>query len=491
MALSVSGLSFDPLKVQQIHFNPFHVFTDEYMRFNNAVLHYRDDLWLMVYRLYLGRPAGDTQPPGRPHRFHPWYTHWRGAADGTVVAVLQYDARRRRFSVVREFTLTFPPHLARFNTPQNQVQDVRICRLNGELYVYGQIYTRRGESVAAEVSESPTNDAIRECLSGDGSCVLVTVNLLQVAVTEDPKGVPRAMTVTSVQLPCLAEPSVYRQFGRHIIEKNWSFFVWQQRVYFEYGLHPHRVFSLDCRQHWETPNPLSDIKARLGCQVFFSPGSPLVDWDEHHWLGVGHVKYNYRCVTLLPLEAEATSSSLLLHPSEFGSYVYGLFFYLVAKGPPFALTRFTQGVVPRHAGQVYALVFPMGLAPLEPGQYLISYGEGDHTPQLAVWSRQRIAHLLAFQPTVENFTVRWLDLSDPGADAALEAEVAVLQRTVVAPSTAETRPMATTSRLTSRRRRRRLRRVQQHSQKSPLKNLKHPFLRAKVLALRRRAHTPA
>lgn len=377
-----------------------------YRRFNNSIVHFVGNFYLMTYRLFYSYGKGDPTFKDEARRHHPWSSNWSSQEDRTILAVLHYDSNKHDFSIVREMTISYPGRIKLFD--QN-VDDARIVKLAGKFYIYGQAWVDSYSKLAdLVVKEAGPKANSTKCLIKKRNCQAVVTILNQLSFPSlDSNKLPTRASVVSALLPCLHLPKMNRIFGDLAIEKNWCFFQAQGKIWFEYMLHPHIVIALDCHKSYETPSPFSQFKKSLRGGSFFSPGGPLSRWDDHHLLGVGHVKYDFDEIELLKLPSK---NHLYMH----AAYVYGMFFYLVENKPPFRITAYSHAFLPRYKGQKYALVFPMGAVPLKDSQdtWAISYGEGDDTPNVLYVSRKQIQNrLLTYDKSKKPkpFTVTWWD----------------------------------------------------------------------------------
>lgn len=375
---------------------------DHYRRFNNSLIHFRDDIYLMTYRWFLPLKVSHQFKSDSRNR-HPWSSNWSSILDNTVVAVLRRHPDHR-FEVLKELRLNYPFRLRNF---AGNLQDARLVKLKGHFYLYGQAWITPWADMAPEISKQHPQSSIRDCLTEEADCALVTVLLEKIDLPLDRHGLPKAINVVEINLPCLKQPSVYQKRGQDIVEKNWCFFEHQKEVFFEYLLSPHIVYDMKCQTKYETESPITKVAKDIGCGIFFSPGGPLMPWDEHHFLGCGHVKYRYKCTTLL-----ANTHHKYMHPQNWGGLVYGMFFYLIRREPPFEVVSFSHAFLPHHENMHYTIVFPMACIPVDPKHetWAISYGEGDDTPNIMILPRSDIQDLLDNTPTSgENFTMTWMN----------------------------------------------------------------------------------
>jgi hypothetical protein len=374
---------------------------ERYRRFNNSLIHLKDNYYLMTYRMFYPETIRKSNYTLPSRKFHPWSSQWRSKIDATVIAVLKFE--NRRFVTLREMMLEYPEHLSVFD---DNLQDARIVRLQDKFYVYGQAWIEPYYPLADTIREEAEDESnVTTCLKDRNCAAVVTLFQHVEFQMHDQDGLPYKALIKSVQIPCIKRPEINRIHNGMAIEKNWCFFESQGQKFFQYTLHPHIVISMDCKQKYETPSPLQAIKSHFKCGMFFSPGGPLMPWKKGQLLGCGHMKYTWNCLKLLNIPREK-----FLHPEGWGGYVYCLFFYVIENTPPFHIVSYSHGYIPEFQGQNYALVFPMGCIPLPKQQWAISMGNGDDTSNIMIVHQKDIQKKLIpanfpFNPST--YTVTW------------------------------------------------------------------------------------
>lgn len=372
----------------------------KYRRFNNSLIHYKDDYFLMTYRLF--RPSR-TEATLSSHEatFHPWNSNWFSYVDVTVLALLKWDGRA--LHRVTEMLLQYPKRLHKFD---QKFDDSRIAQLQGQYFIYGQTWVTPMNDLAPDILQQGPKDSkqsnITKCLSTIDDCDAAVVVLASIDLTLSKKNhLPDEATVTSISMPCVFRREINKIHHEDTsIEKNWSFFESGEKIYFQYMIHPHMVISLDCEKIYTSPSPFEAIRKYYKCGLFFSPGGPLAPWKPGQLLGVGHLKYEYRCLTLLP-----HLQGLRMHPHS----IYAFYFYTIANKPPFKILKFSHGFVPKYQGQYYSLVFPMGSVKMDDTTWGISMGNGDATPNIVYLQTADIESKLLDDIPPEDYTVQWLD----------------------------------------------------------------------------------
>jgi len=367
----------------------------KYRRFNNSIIHYHGSLFLMTYRLF--HPSRTrTILETDEQTFHPWNSKWSSFVDVTVLAVLRWNGTQ--FMVLKEMLLHYPERLYKFD---QQFDDSRIAKLNNNYYIYGQTWVTPEDEIAPDIIRQGSQKSnIVKCLTTQKNCDAALVVLAPLEKSE----LPNRALIKSISMPCVFRKEINKIHGGDTsIEKNWSFFNDSHgKIWFQYLIHPHMVISLDCQKLYTTPSPLEAIRKHYGCSLFFSPGGPLSRWKPGQMLGVGHLKYDYKCLTLLK-----DLHGLRLHPH----YIYGLYFYIIEDRPPFRILEFSKGFVPRYKGQKYALVFPMGSVEIDKETWAVSMGNGDATPNVMILSRKDIESTLQKSIKPSDYSVTWWDVA--------------------------------------------------------------------------------
>lgn len=372
-----------------------------YRRFNNCLMHYKGPYYLMTYRLFYPN-QGDKRYKDVSRIYHPWSSGWSSDIDTTIIALLEW--KRNSFKVIREMDLHWPEKYKPF---RHNLQDARIVTLDGKIYVYGQAWVDYYDPISDRVlNQAGSNANVRKCLVDEKEdCSAVVVMLQELNFRTDKNGLPNRVDVMDIRMPCLQHKMINNVRGGMSVEKNWCFFETHGRKYFQYFLHPHTVLSLDCKDKYETPSPLSAIKKYYGCGMFFSPGGPLSPWKKGQLLGVGHVKYQWHCTKFLKFPRKVYK-----HPRDWGGLVYAMFFYVIEDQPPFRMLHYSNGFIPQYPHQKYALVFPMASVKIQNDLWAIPFGEGDDTPNVFYVTSSQIENRLISSKKKrkpEEFKIDW------------------------------------------------------------------------------------
>lgn len=381
-----------------------------YRRFNNSILHFKDDLYLMTYRLFLAtKPRGATKKP-IDVAYHPWESEWASRFDQPVLVLMRYNPKTRKFVILEESLLKY--YCAQAQDIENSIADARLMMFRGKVYAHGNGWGFEEDSFG--VPKKQLKRSVWSCASGKNQCELAVEMLL--SLQSGPGQNKNPTNVHQVIFPCLSSEFGYKTRDGDMIEKNWSFFEVDNQLYTEYSLSPHIVARLDmdtprrscnhpveCDDVYEEKNTIFQKISRLYKGCYFSPGGSPYRWSDDEFINVGHVKYRYEDNHLIPIN----TSRIRLHPS----YVYLMFVYTFSTKPPFSIRRLSYSFIPNHKHNHYALVFAMGIAPVQHGQeFAISYGEGDSTSNMIVvsrrWLEERLVPVDEIQPTAYEF--KWI-----------------------------------------------------------------------------------
>jgi len=353
---------------------------ERYRRFNNSLIHFKDDYYLMTYRMFYPTAIHSSKFQLSSRKYHPWSSGWKSEIDETIVALLRLE--KDKFVTLHEMRLQYPSSLQVF---AGNLQDARIVKFDNKFYLYGQAWVEAGYNIAREIKRQAGNDAnVTKCLK-NRNCAAVVSLFEHIRFDLDENGLPNAVAVMRVDIPCVQRPEVNQIRHEMAVEKNWCFFEAQGQQWFQYMLHPNIVISKDCKKKYESPSPLQAIKDHFKCGMFFSPGGPLQPWKYGQLIGCGHMKYQYNCLDLLNVP-----KNKYLHPKDWGAYIYCLWFYTISDTPPFQILSFSHGYIPDYKTQHYSLVFPMACIELEKDKWAVSMGNGDDTSNVLTLRRKDI-----------------------------------------------------------------------------------------------------
>ena len=298
-----------------------------------------------------------------------------------------------------------------------------MVKLQDKVYAYGQFILKHDELSKLNAFGAKMNKPLKQCLH-DLNCETTVVAMFHLEVQEDEKQsekIPTSVNIVKIELPCLDLDLIYKNHNQHVIEKNWQFFEYKQRIYFEYLLHSHKVYSLGslnkltkCGKLFDTHSDMEEIRSKYQhAGLFFSPGGSIVPYDPEHYIGAGHVKYAH--------EKEPNLLGKVKGQGRFyhSVYVYAMFLYLVKREPPFKIVKFSSPFIP--SSELYSLVFPMSICFSKKNHaWIIAYGEGDDTANLLYLKPEAVETLLSEQPTPETFRVGWLATESPHSSCFIQ-----------------------------------------------------------------------
>jgi predicted GH43/DUF377 family glycosyl hydrolase len=166
-------------------------------------------------------------------------------------------------------------------------------------------------------------------------------------------------------------------------EKNWTPFEYNKKIYFLYNMTMECIINLDTVSidaHNIHYNILHTIEQKTR-MIYFSGGSPAIDYLDNLKIAVGHVKIN----TLYAMHKGIinTINNFLK------DYIYFMFFYTFCPttGKVFGVSDMFIPIEDIEKID-YLLVFPTSLIDFNQHQYIISYGEGDIRCKLCIFDKK-------------------------------------------------------------------------------------------------------
>lgn len=368
-----------------IHENP-----DTY-NFNPSIARWKNNLYLCAYRSF----HRESQLNLIPEKYedilkdpnHPWFggpetpTWWKQGNDWTSFFIMSIS--EDKLVNVKSLNDSKSLYLSTFENNKQiiskidekylKVVDSRLLHLIGDYFLFSFNIGVQNDLKIKETS----------CNTKEG-CFLIGISLLKLDYKGD-------LHVYKQNILC---PEISNQ-----TEKNWSFWVYNEKIYFSYGLSPfHTVYntSVDfitgdiiC-----DPRPLQEklgffgklenyynlaIFKNLNDKIFYisvtTPAIPKRD-DPTKYIGIGHVKYKNkdRIINLIPKSPLGLfykqANKIKRHP------VYDYLMFIYEFDPKTAeITRTTDMFVPNDAK--YLVTFPSGLEYSPDGNIMISYGDYD------------------------------------------------------------------------------------------------------------------
>lgn len=348
-----------------------------YWVFNPAIAHYRDDLYLCVYRSVKYDLRESTHPwkvwDGGYKQFKKHqsiidrkYRTGHGSAyeidtrkdrervpkleefDTTSFALLSHDGKD--FRVLHKFRNVF---LKEAN------QDCRISRVEGSDGRFALSYT-------VFESRSRVKVKTRDVTVGDGGYRLSFSRERDLLANRKP-----------------VEKNCVRTGSGDVI----------------YELYP-RMLVLDGKDSSDSRSGNASVFEHLFSlygrnNVLISGGSPPIRYDDRHDLALGHIKVRYENIKHIHPFSAFYDTLRLEDMMLQGTYMYFCFLYLYDR-ETFDIAKISNPFVPQmDMGHLpYVLSFPMSIFRLQSDAYGISYGEGDCRCKVLVLSVREVGELL-------------------------------------------------------------------------------------------------
>ena len=359
-----------------------------HVRSNASILHFKDNIYYMVYRLWVlhrgnvgGR--GDTPLPWK-HTFH------ASEYTGTVFTVLR-RTKSGSFVVVSEKIV---------NTKRDKenidIEDARLLRMpNGSIGLSFNTYARQPDT------DGWRRELIEDCTGEEHGCTLMALSKLNVK--------HKSATISKPSFPCNNLKRTYpilnggRCFEGQREEKNWLFFKvpGSSKLHVQYFFEPLQIFKLDlksqnCSAIKTISNPyIAKLKKEL--QIKFLGGAPPIRYSKHEFLGIGHLKYDRMKTKFLPnsvLRNKVLHYDKSCNPRKIGRLIYLSFFYTFKTGGKFEVLRLGNPFVPPKHGKSL-LSFPMGITKVpKSDDFVVSYGEQDSFVKLLTCKTSEIENML-------------------------------------------------------------------------------------------------
>jgi hypothetical protein len=370
------------------------VASKRHVRFNPSIVHYKNDIYYMTYRLWVPytRNANKVTPLQ-------WKHSWASTYDGTVFAILR-RLNNGGFMVLHEKLLEVDDHT---------IIDTRIFKMPRGFGISFNQWTWYPVG-------SPTPELKKACYGPSTVCTLIGRARLNIN--------PKDVKAYGLVHPCLNHKDVLpvssRCFTGQREEKNW---VWwfnkKNEEMITYFIEPHIVLkhsNKKCTTVGETNKGILAKLKKVYPSLKFSAGTPPIKWSESEYIALGHCKYNYKTTKILNTKnLKGKTMHFNATGCNFGTgvtptLVYMMFFYTFKNTAPYEITKFSHAFIPPMHGN-FLLPFPSGIASIpKTNKYVISYGEGDVEVKLLTLDRPYIEKLLMpFESiTPENFKFTFL-----------------------------------------------------------------------------------
>jgi hypothetical protein len=394
-----------PLEI--IDFTPAVKYASDIVCFNPSIAHIKDDLYLCAVRTF--SRYKDVNSPNNDLIYdpnHPWLgsmyskTWWNsqvgaGGFDNTKIFILTLDRN----------ILQFIPDYPIFSI--NGV-DARVALIQKSTNQYKFAITYN-----VSIQDLNLNIKSGNCEKG---CTVISSNVIHLQ-TNPLLPLDNYTFHKSFYIKIYGESYICPSIGEHV-EKNWSIFTANDKIYFSYGLTQpdHVIYSailtgdnkIKCENKEAFKlsifNRLNKFYNKDKKIVLFSCSTPAINFNGK-FLGVGHVKYLHAEAFDLPRSnLKKYHSKLLYNRSQLHpSYVYLCFFYefvldnsensasITRISPFFGLTRH-GGINGKYSG--YPLTFPSGLTTNDQNEILLSFGEADNWCECVIFKRPSVNCLL-------------------------------------------------------------------------------------------------
>ena len=332
---------------------------NSYSRFNPSIQHLQDNIYVIVYRLWVSKKKGGLFTPKNGLRGTPWGDKWDAQVDTIGMAGL-FRSPNGEYNVFKErIAKSGGKILKRSN-------DARLFKHDDKFFISVNDWGSKRKLIATSRIDF---DDPRFCFRG--WCTWINRYDLD----------PYKYTISNRTLPCLnlALPT----------EKNWGFYWNQNGWKINYSMSPFIVISTDKKCKVITNQEISifsALKNYYNNKLFVSVSVPPIDYDSEHFLGVGHMKYDFREMK----QIDAFKKNYVLH----GKFVYFSFFYLIRKATN-RLVQITDAfIMPQETRNKYLLDFATGLVRIPGNRFAMSYGVGDVLSKIVEFKKSTVSKWL-------------------------------------------------------------------------------------------------
>ena len=375
--------------------------------FNPSIVYWKDNLYLLSYRRffrsldyynhYLIDPYNNSN--------HPWYggpeskTWWKANKGSDDTGLLLLEIIGMNVNVVKNFVN---------DIGYIEGADARLLKLNTDknsfVISYNVWLNNRPDLMLK-------ND---KCNKWCGLIAMKKIELTQSGSND------YSIKMSNESIVC---PNISNQ-----VEKNWSFWDFQNKLYFSYSISPrHMVVQLKDVKSCSLKTIQGDSKINFferfeqyyqqnsGHQVVFTclstPAIPL--YNSNRYIGVGHIKYKIDTIPFIPKDSNLyvfhnylIRRGISFHPV----YAYMMFFY---EFDPYTyeLTRVSDLFFPEL--DKWGLVFPSGLTSTHnENTLLVSYGDHDTECKLFTITIQKLNSMLYNINSIEPSSLNFIILSE-------------------------------------------------------------------------------
>ena len=384
--------------------------------------------YLVAYRVWRAFDLPRTKTTHPTTEGHPWYEGWGASSfDGTAFMTIRVDKRGKRATVLSD---------AIYENGNGKV-DMRLLHIRDNLYhVAFNTFGRRNPVIHPTNADSMDPQLVPKCfyyvnkttgkvnhnpsrrkLAGQldsertvdnyldwGGCTFQNTSVLTVGQNKTPK----------YNRPSLICPSSH---GR--LEKNYSmFFDLRKRLCHQYAITPWSFLDHSCKVHtpmkttlfkrvadYYDPRPVSPFAKN----IVFSCSTPLISYNEHEYIAMGHFKLHYERIRSLPHNSPARvftnklKKELGISMFDHDKYpkkvhyelIYGMFVYTVNK-KTWKLSRASKAFILMNKRRPNALCFPSGIIQHNKDKFITSYHENDINIKLWIADRSELESMLQY-----------------------------------------------------------------------------------------------
>jgi len=354
--------------------------------FNPSISHLKDDLYLCVYRKYVRYPKinqkGDDYDYTKDKLSdpnHPWLggnhssTWWQSGYGGDSSKIVLLQIKQERVQLVREYEDMYGVDARLLKISEND---------EGSYFILSYNHWLKDE-----------NQIIKNNVTCKNGCMLIAAKIIFISNTHD-------ITYKDEVFLC---PEI-----SNTTEKNWSFWVYGNKLRFSYGLYPdHDVYNMhieNCKIECDNKimsDPVymfQSLRRYYNNKLHISVTTPAIEFVNKYFIGVGHVKWDYNNLNEFPEHSylvKYTNNMLKNGKTNHPSLMYLMFFYIFCPitGTVVCISNMFS---PRSHS---SLCFPSGLSKTNSDNYIVSYGDSDASCNYFIISCTQIIKMLHEVPT--------------------------------------------------------------------------------------------
>lgn len=356
------------------HLKPKIKTSNNYYCFNPGLAHYKEDLYVCVYR------SIEYNLPKIHHPWQIWNAHYRLFSNAQTVIDRKYRSNTGSSHCI-------PFHSTTDLTISDELDSTSLAILSIVNDCVSVV------DVVCNIFGSEMNQDTR-IMKVDNNRFLLTYNVfviqrsLKLIVQKY-----RYLTIVDDTLQLSVEEEMFS--NRKAVEKNCTFDLRGNIIYQIYpqfsilNKNGHFIVQKECI-HFK---PMVDHYGNNN--VLISGGTPPIAY-RNHYLALGHLKVRYKEIEQTPPFSYFYHLIKTKNLQLQGTFIYFCFFYEFNE--QYEITRVSQPFIPESNlyTMQYALAFPMGIV-YQKDQIIVSYGEGDCRCKLLMLPEIQLERLLVNQ----------------------------------------------------------------------------------------------